>query len=91
MRFTINTQTLGEFLDEQLYEFFISNKGLKIERNSEGQIIIMPPTRINTSFNNSNLLIRVGLWNQQYKLGKVSDSSGAYTLPSEAIYAPNVA
>ncbi len=91
MQFTINTQGLSEFTDEQLYNFCITNKDLKIERNSKGQLIIMPPTGLNTSFNNSSLLMKIGLWNEKKKLGKVSDSSGGYTLPNKAMYAPDVA
>lgn len=91
MQFTINTQGLSEFTEEQFYNFCITNKELKIERNSKGQLIIMPPTGLNTSFNNSSLLIKVGTWNEKYQLGKVSDSSGGYTLPNKAMYAPDVA
>lgn len=91
MQFIVNPQSLGEFSEDLFYEFCINNKELKIERNSRGQWIIMPPTGLDTSFYNLGLGTQVYLWNQKHQLGKVSDSNGGYTLPNGAIYAPDVA
>ncbi|MDX2301949.1 MAG: Uma2 family endonuclease [Microscillaceae bacterium] len=91
MQFIVNPQSLGEFSEDLFYEFCINNKELKIERNSRGQLIIMPPTGLDTSFDNLNLGTEVNLWNRKHQLGKVSDSNGGYTLPNGAIYAPDVA
>ena len=91
MQFIINTKALGEFSEDEFFEFCIANQELKIERNKQGQVIIMPPTGLDTSFDNAGMNALLWNWNNKYKLGKVSDSNGAYTLPNGAVYAPDVA
>ena len=91
MHLTINTHTLGKFGDEELYEFCMANKNLRVERNREGQIIIMAPTGLETSFYNADILTELNIWNKDKKLGKVSDSNGGFTLPNQAMRVPDVA
>ena len=91
MHLTINTHTLGKFGDEELYDFCRANKDLRVERNSKGQIIIMAPTGIETSFFNADILTELTLWNRSAKLGKVSDSNGGFTLPNQAMRVPDAA
>lgn len=91
MYLTINTHTLGKFGDEELYDFCMANRNLRVERNREGQIIIMAPTGTETSFYNADILTELHLWNRATKLGKVSDSNGGFTLPNQAMRVPDVA
>lgn len=91
MRYKISPKYLFEFNEDEFFKFCDANKELRIEKNSKGQLIIMPPTGLETSFDNSNLNADLVIWNRKYQLGKVSDSNGAYTLPNGAVYAPDVA
>lgn len=91
MRLAINIPQIDTFSDEELYAFCRANPELRIERNEKGQIVIMPPTGIETSFRNSDLLTEINIWNRQYRLGRVSDSNGGYTLPDSSMRAPDVA
>lgn len=91
MRLAINIPQIDVFSDEELYTFCRANPELRIERNEKGQIIIMPPTGIETSFRNSDLLTEINIWNRKTRLGKVSDSNGGYTLPDSSMRAPDVA
>jgi Uma2 family endonuclease len=91
MPIVVETRTLDRFTDEELYEFCLANKALRIERNRKGQLEIMPPTGLETSFHNSDLNAELKLWNRQHKLGLVSDSNGGYTLPNGAMRVPDVA
>jgi len=79
------------FSDDELYEFCRQNPDLRIERDEHGQIFIKMPTGIKTSINNSELLIEVGLWNRQHRLGEVTDAEGGYTLPDKSMRVPDVA
>jgi len=91
MRLAINIPQIDVFSDEELYTFCRANPELRIERNEKGQIIIMPPAGIETSFRNSDLLTEINIWNRKTRLGRVSDSNGGYTLPDSSMRAPDVA
>ena len=91
MRLAINIPQIDTFSDDELYMFCRANPELRIERNEKGQIVIMPPTGIETSFRNSDLNFRIYAWNIQSRLGRVSDSNGGYTLPDSSMRAPDVA
>lgn len=91
MAIIIETRSFEKFTDDELYAFCVANKGLRIERNLKGQIEIMPPTGIETSFNNNELGRRLGNWNYEKRLGFISESNGGYMLPSGAMRTPDVA
>jgi len=90
METIINFNSFGKFDDEQLFNFCYDNKELRIERDSKGQIIIMAPTGLETSFFNSDLAYEIIKWNKKYKKGKVSVSNGGYTLQNGAMRSPDV-
>jgi Uma2 family endonuclease len=91
MRLAINIPQIDTFSDEELYAFCRANPELRIERNEKGQIVVMPPTGIETSFRNSDLVTEINIWNRVNRLGRVSDSNGGYTLPDSSMRAPDVA
>ncbi len=91
MAIIIETRSFEKFTDDELYAFCVANKGLRIERNLKGQIEIMPPTGIETSFRNTDLATEISIWNRKYKLGFVSESNGGYMLPSGAMRTSDVA
>jgi len=91
MRLAINIPQIDTFSDDELYMFCRANPELRIERNEKGQIVIMPPTGIETSFRNSDLVTEINIWNRKTRLGRVSDSNGGYTLPDSSMRAPDVA
>jgi Uma2 family endonuclease len=77
--------------DEEFYEFCTLNKDWQVERSKDGQILIMPPTLIETSFKNNELARQLGNWNFEKKLGFVSESNGGYILPDTSMKAPDAA
>jgi Uma2 family endonuclease len=91
MHYIINTEAFGEMTEEQFFQFCQSNKSLNIERNRQGQIIIMPPAGSETGAINFNLALELGLWNQSYQLGICFDSSTGFTLPNKAVRSADVA
>ena len=66
------------------------NPELRLEANHKGELIIMSPTGFETGKNNADLLIQFGIWNRQYKLGVICDSSTGFILPNEAIRCPDI-
>jgi len=87
---TVNFDVLG-LNDEQLFKLCSSNKGIKIERNSKGELIFMAPTGIESSFYNSDLNAELIFWNRKSQTGKVTGSSGGYFLKNGAMRSPDAA
>jgi Uma2 family endonuclease len=86
------TLNLGEMVltDEQFQQLCAANPDLRIETSPVGKLIVMPPTFIETSERNSDLNGQLWLWNRKYKLGKVFDSSGGYSLANGFRPSPDV-
>ncbi len=77
--------------DDEFFAFCAQNRDLNIERTAEKEIVIMSPSGYRTSALNLKLYLLLGRWNEQYKLGVLTDSSGGYFLPNGAMRAPDVA
>lgn len=77
--------------DDELYDFCLANRDKMIERNANGQIIIMSPAGGVTSNRNSDIVAELIFWNRKRKLGKVFDSSGGFRLPNGAMKAQDAA
>jgi len=78
-----------EMDDDRFFEFCQANRDLRIERNSHGEVIIMPPTGWETSDKNSEINFQLRLWAKKDKRGKVAESSGGYKMPNGAVMSPD--
>ncbi len=85
---TLNLQAV-QFTNEQFFQLCVNNRDLRFERNAKGDLIIMPPTGGITGERNSEINFQLRLWNNQYKIGKVFDSSTGYKLPNGANRSPD--
>ncbi|NJL68092.1 MAG: Uma2 family endonuclease [Microcoleus sp. SM1_3_4] len=86
---TLNLNSLIKLTAEQFYQLCAEHPDLKLERNANGELIVMPPTGGETGKRNSKLNLQVGLWNEQTELGEVFDSSTGFTLPNGADRSPD--
>jgi Uma2 family endonuclease len=86
---TLNLNSIIKLTDEQFYQLCQDNETLRFERNSKGELIIMPPTGGETSNRNAGLTAQIWVWNEQTQLGKVFDSSGGFKLPNGADRSPD--
>lgn len=77
--------------DEQFYQLCISNPDLRVERNSEGELILMPPVGGYSGNQEIELGAELVLWNRETQLGKVFSSSTIFRLPGEDVGAANSA
>ena len=80
-----------QYNDDEFYKFCMLNDHLKFERDSFGNIFLMPNTGGITGIKNSELNADLVIWNRKTKLGKVFDSSTAFRLPSSAVRSPDIA
>lgn len=87
----LNLSSLVEKITERELELLSrDNPDARFETNCHGHLISMSPTGSQTSERNSDLLIQIGIWNRQSKLGKVFDSSGGFRLANGAVRSPDV-
>ncbi len=77
--------------DEQFYQLCRDNRDLRFERNSKGDMMIMPPTGGETSNRNLRILQQLGLWTDENNTGIAFDSSGGFKLPNGANRSPDAA
>jgi Uma2 family endonuclease len=76
--------------EEEFFEFCQINSALRIERDANGQIIVMSPTGSDTGNRNSDIHLEIGIWNKKHRLGKLFDSSTGFRLPNGAVLSPDV-
>jgi Uma2 family endonuclease len=74
--------------DDVFFDFCQDNKHLRIERNADGTIIIMPPTGTLTGEKNSEIAVDLGLWRRKNG-GHSFDSSTGFTLENTAVRSPD--
>ena len=77
--------------DDWLFALCQANSPLRIERSSQGDLVIMPPTGAETGARNANLLLDFGLWARTDGRGRVFDSSTGFLLPNGAMRSPDLA
>ncbi len=67
---TLNLPAAVALTDEQFYQLSIANEEWRLEQTPEGELIIMPPTGGESGIRNSDLNLRVGLWNERDSIRK---------------------
>lgn len=77
------------FSDAEFLEFCLRNPDVRIERESNGEIVIMAPTSTETGGINSELFGLLWFWAKTNAVGKSFDSSTGFTLPNGAVRSPD--
>jgi len=80
-----------EVSDQQFFELCQLNRDLRIERTSQGDLVIMPPTGGETGRTNFELTGLFGHWVHADGSGVGFDSSTGFTLPNGATRSPDLA
>lgn len=76
---------------EEFFAFCQQNRDLRIERTSNGEIVIMPPAGGETGSRNAKLAVLLGVWAMQDGRGVAFDSSTGFDLPNGATRSPDAA
>lgn len=77
--------------DLELMRFCTVNEMVRVERDANGELILMSPTGLEGSSWISELITELNLWARQDGRGKVFDSNGGFTLPDGSMRAPDAA
>lgn len=88
-RFVLQFDPFFKMSDEQFFDFCQSNRDVRIERSSQGEVIIMPPTGWETGDKNAEITTQLRNWTKQNGRGKSADSSAGYKMPNGAIMSPD--
>ena len=87
----VQLQPVIALTDEQFFELCQLNQDYRIERNAQGDLVIMPPTGSETDERNFNLIGQLWAWVQQDGTGVGFGSSSGFTLPNGAVKSPDAA
>ena len=82
---------LRKLSDDDFFDFCQANRDWRIERTSDGDIVIMPPTGGETGERNFNLTGMFHAWVRTDGTGKGFDSSTGFILPNGAERSPDLA
>src|SRR2546428_6199594 len=86
--FKLNVQET-KLTEEQFVRFCQENPELRIELTAQGELVIMPPTGMETGRRNSRLTRRLDTWAEMDGTGIAFDSSTLFTLPNGAKRSPD--
>lgn len=87
---TLELRPIINITDNQFYQLCQANTDIKLERNSRGELIIMPPTGGNTGRRNFSITYQLGAWVEQNpELGVGFDSSTEFNLPNGGDRSPD--
>ncbi len=75
--------------DQTFYEFCQRNKDHRFEMDKRGNLIVMPPTFLETSRKNARINVKLGIWAEKDDTGIAFESDGMFTLPNGAKRAPD--
>ncbi len=88
---TINFGSLLKLSSEQFLQLCSLNRDIRMERNAQGEIIVMPPTGAESGRCNANIIYHLYAWNSIKLTGVVFDSSTCFNLPNRADRSPDAA
>ena len=77
--------------DEELMRFCAANDALRVERDANGEILVMTPTGSNTGRKNAYLIQVLGTWADADGRGYAFDSNTGFTLPDGSMRSPDAA
>lgn len=75
--------------EEQFVRLCQENPDLQLELTARGELVIMPPTGLESGRRNTKLLQRLANWSEVDETGIVFDSSTLFTLPNGAKRSPD--
>src|SRR6266581_4407821 len=75
--------------DEEFYEFCRRNQDFRFEMDKEENLIVTPPTFLETSRKNLKINVRLGAWAEKDNTGVAFESDGMFTLPNGAKRSPD--
>ena len=80
---------LTRLTDDEFFDLCRHNPTLRLERNADHEIIFTPPAGSESSLKCGEVFFQLTLWNRQYQLGYVFESSAGFMLPDGSVRSPD--
>jgi Uma2 family endonuclease len=77
--------------DEELMRFCAANEMVRVERDANGELILMSPSGSGTGQKNSDLIYQLTAWARETNSGATFDSNAGFTLPDGSMRSPDAA
>jgi Uma2 family endonuclease len=78
-----------DLTDDQFLALSALNRELRMERDAEGGLLLMPPTGGESSASNMSISGQLYVWARRDGTGTAFDSSGGFKLPNRALRSPD--
>ncbi|HCF27704.1 MAG TPA: Uma2 family endonuclease [Cyanobacteria bacterium UBA11049] len=88
---TLDLNSVIKLTQEQFYQLCQENRDVRLERDAQGRIIVMPPTGWGTGERNAEIIYQLRAWSRQNLSGIAFDSSTGFILPNGANRSPDAA
>lgn len=75
--------------EDQFFRLCQINRDLRLERNARGELLLMPPTGIDTDDQNAEITMQLRLWAKRDGTGTAFGSSAGFTLSNGAVRSPD--
>lgn len=86
---TLTLKPLIQLTEKQFYQLCQANPDAKLELNSNGELVILPPTGGTSGNRNIKLSARLEIWTEKNQNGIAFDSSTMFRLPKGALRSPD--
>jgi len=77
--------------DDELMRFCAANEMVRVERDANGELILMSPTGTGTGRTNSELNFQLAAWARETNSGVTFDSNAGFTLRDGSMRSPDAA
>lgn len=88
---TLNLDSITHLTHEQFRSLCRENRDVRLERTAKGELIVMPPTGLESGRRNIKLAARLENWSEEDGTGFAFDSSTGFILPNGSIRSPDAA
>ena len=75
--------------EEDFFNLCAANPELPLERDRNGNVLLMPPTGYEDGCRESTIIVELSLWNRRTKAGHVFSSNTGFTLSNGAVRSPD--
>src|ERR1041385_2745165 len=79
-----------EMTDDRFFEFCQANRDYRIERNANGDILIMSPESASSGHGSFRLISYFAAWEEKNQSGRFFGSSAGFMLPNGAMRSPDL-
>lgn len=87
--FVLKDSITGRMTDEEFLRFCLENPDLRIERNSNLEVIIMSPVTTKSGNHSGEIFRQLSNWAVANRNGLAFDSSAGFTLPDRSVLSPD--